>query len=70
MMEKFWGTKEATGSVWRCVEQTGPPLSLNPWSGGLATLILPSFLSLPPLPLYMNWFPHSPFSLWSPAEKT
>lgn len=43
VMEKFWGTKEATSSVWRCVEQTGPPLSLTPWSGGLATFILPSF---------------------------
>ncbi len=50
MMEKFWGTKEATGSVWRCVEQTGPPLSLTPWSGGLATFILSSFLSLSPSP--------------------
>lgn len=49
MMEKFWGTKEATGSVWRCVEQTGPLLSLTPWSGGLATFILSSFFpSLPP----------------------
>lgn len=46
MMEKFLGTKEATGSVWFCVEQTGPPLSLTPWSGGLATF----FLSSAPLP--------------------
>lgn len=37
MMEKFWGTKEATSSVWRCTEQTGPPLFLTPWSGGLQT---------------------------------
>lgn len=45
---KVLGTKEATASVWRCVEQTGPPLSLTPRSGGLATFILPSFL--PPTP--------------------
>lgn len=47
-MEKFWGTKKATGSVWCCFEQTGPPLSFTPWSGGLLTFILSSFLSLSP----------------------
>lgn len=46
MMEKFWGTKEATSSVWRCTEQTGPPLFLTPWSGGLQTLTPPP----PPTP--------------------
>lgn len=50
----FWGTKEATGSVWCCTEQTGPSLSLISWSGGLATFILFSFLSLPPLLPYMS----------------
>lgn len=50
----FWGTKEATGSVWCCTEQTGPSLSLISWSGGLATFILFSFLSLPPLLPHMS----------------
>lgn len=71
MMEKFYGggTKEATGSVWRCVEQTGPPLSLTPWSGGLATFILHLFLPLAPSPALNELVcpPLPLLSLWSHA---
>lgn len=44
------GTKEATGSVWLRwgVEQTGSPLSLTPWSGGLATFLISFPLAPPP----------------------
>lgn len=43
------GTKEATASLWRCVEQTGPSLSLTPWSGGLATFSFFPLYTPPPL---------------------
>lgn len=57
VMEKFWGTKEATGSVGALSRQT--LLCLSPLGQEASQLsFFPHFIpSLPPL--YMNWLPHS-----------